>query len=108
MLEDGLQPTGYGFYPAFVALAQAYGFSIDEVPIVYRPRYSDVASLSLRDVVDFQRSLGPLRQRVQEVRAKMRSDQATWASRSGRMRGQQAAVDSSFGADVELERLADR
>ena len=106
VLEDGMQLTGYGFYPAFVALAQAYGFSIDEVPIVYRPRYSDVASLSLRDVVDFQRSLAPLRQRVQEVRAKMRSDQATWASRSGRMRDQEAMVDSSFGADVELERLA--
>ena len=36
----------------------------------------------------------------------MRSDQATWASRSGRMRDQEAMVDSSFGADVELERLA--
>ena len=36
----------------------------------------------------------------------MRSDQATWASRSGRMRDQEATAGSSFGADVELERLA--
>ncbi|MGH8919593.1 MAG: glycosyltransferase, partial [Actinomycetes bacterium] len=106
VLEDGLAIEGYGFYPAFVALAEAYGYSVDEVPIVYRPRYSGVATLSLRDVADFQRSLRPVRQRAQEVRSKMRADQATWASRSGRMRGQPAVAGSSFGADVELERLA--
>ena len=37
----------------------------------------------------------------------MRSDQATWAGRSGRMLDQQAAAGSSFGAGVELERLAE-
>ena len=65
--------------------------------------------LSLRDVVDFAAqprpaSAGALRR----CGPKMRSDQATWAVRSGRMLDQQAAVGSSFGADVELERLADR
>ena len=106
VLEDGLAIEGYGFYPAFVTLAQAYGYSVDEVPIVYRPRYSGVATLSLRDVTDFRRSLVDVRSRAQEVRSKMLADQATWASRSGRMIGQQAASGSSFGADVELERLA--
>ena len=106
VLEDGLQLTGYGFYPAFVALAQAYGFSIDEVPIVYRPRYSDVARCRCATSSTSSAVSPRSASRVQEVRAKMRADQATWASRSGRMRDQEATVDSSFGADVELERLA--
>ena len=109
VLDDGLRAsTGYGFYPAFVALAQAYGFSVDEVPIVFRPRYSDVATLSLRDVGDFQSQPRPASgPRTSEVRAKMRADQAdvgvavgTDARPGGR------PVGSSFGADVELERLA--
>jgi SAM-dependent methyltransferase len=37
----------------------------------------------------------------------MRADQATWAGRSSRMLDQEAAAGSSFGADVELERLAE-
>ena len=44
---------------------------------------------------------------AQQIRAEMRADQATWASRSSRMLDQQAAAGSSFGADVELERLAE-
>jgi SAM-dependent methyltransferase len=106
VLADGLSIDGYGFYAAFVALAQAYGFSVDEVPIVFRPRYSDVATLSVRDIADFAQRMPEVRARAHEVRAKMRADQSTWAARSGRLRGQDAAAGSSFGADVELERLA--
>ena len=106
VLADGLSVDGYGFYPAFVALAQAYGFSVDEVPIVFRPRYSDVQALSARDIADFTRQMPEIRARAHEVRAKIRADQSTWAARSGRMRGQDAAAGSLFGADVELERLA--
>jgi 2-polyprenyl-3-methyl-5-hydroxy-6-metoxy-1,4-benzoquinol methylase len=107
VLGDGFQVDGYGFYPAFVALAQAYGFGVDEVPIVFRPRYSDVEALSVHDVTAFARAMPEIRARTSEVRAKMRADQATWAARSARLRGQQAEVGSEFGAGVELERLAE-
>lgn len=101
-----LQP-GFAFYSTFVTLTQAYGFSIDEVPISFRPRYSGVDSISLGDVGAFARSLPALRRRSQQIRAEMRADQPTWVRRSSRMLDQEAAAGSSFGADVELERLAE-
>ena len=103
--DDALQP-GFAFYSTFVALTQAYGFSIEEVPISFRPRYSGMDSVSVDDVVEFARSLRFVRRRTVQIRADMRADQATWASRSNRMLDQQAGAGSSFGADVELERLA--
>jgi len=106
LADDALQP-GFAFYSTFVALTQAYGFSIDEVPISFRPRYSGMDSVSVDDVAEFVRSLGTVRRRTQQIRADMRADQATWAGRSSRMLDQQAAAGSSFGADVELERLAE-
>lgn len=106
LADDALVP-GFSFYSTFVALTQAYGFSIDEVPISFRPRYSGVDSVSVDDVAEFARSLALVRRRTQQIRADMRADQATWASRSSRMLDQQAAAGSSFGADVELERLAE-
>lgn len=105
LADDTLRP-GFSFYSTFVGLTQAYGFSIDEVPIAFRPRYSGVDSVSLDDVAEFARSLATVRRRTQQIRAHMRADQATWASRSSRMLDQDAAAGSSFGADVELERLA--
>jgi SAM-dependent methyltransferase len=107
VLDDPAITPGFTFYSTFVALAQAYGFSIDEVPISFRPRYSGVDSVSLDDLGEFARSLRVIRRRTQQIRAEMRADQATWASRSNRMLDQQAAAGSSFGADVELERLAE-
>lgn len=106
LADDTLQP-GFSFYSTFVALTQAYGFSIDEVPISFRPRYSGVDSVSVDDVAEFARSLALVRRRTQQIRADMRADQATWAGRSSRMLDQQAQAGSSFGADVELERLAE-
>lgn len=106
LADDALQP-GFAFYSTFVALTQAYGFSIDEVPISFRPRYSGMDSVSVDDVAEFVRSLGTVRRRTQQIRADMRADQATWAGRSSRMLDQQAAAGSSFGAEVELERLAE-
>ena len=105
--DDVALRPGFAFYSTFVALTQAYGFSVDEVPISFRPRYSGVDAVSLDDVSEFARSLPVVRRRTQAIRAEMRSDQATWAGRSGRMLDQQAAAGSSFGAEVELERLAD-
>ena len=106
VLADGALHPGFAWYSTFVALAQAYGFSIDEVPISFRPRYSGIDSVSLGDVREFARSLPAIRRRTLQIRAEMRADQPTWVSRSGRMVDQEAAAGSSFGADVELERLA--
>jgi FkbM family methyltransferase len=59
------------------------------------------------DVAEFVQSLPEVRRHCQQIRADMRADQATWASRSNRMLDQHAAAGSSFGADSELERLAE-
>jgi glycosyltransferase involved in cell wall biosynthesis len=107
LLADELLEPGFAFYSTFVALTQAYGFSIDEVPISFRPRYSGIDSVSLSDVAEFARSLPAVRRHTRRLRADMRADQATWASRSSRLLDQQAVSGSSFGADVELERLAE-
>ena len=107
LLADELLQPGFAFYSTFVALTQAYGYTIDEVPISFRPRYSGIDSVSVGDVGEFVRSLPAVRRHAQQIRAEMRADQATWASRSNRMLDQQAAAGSSFGADVELERLAE-
>ena len=107
LLADPLLSSGFAFHSTVVALTQAYGFSIDEVPISFRPRYSGIDGVTLGDVADFARNLGPLRRRTQQIRAEMRHDQATWATRSSRMLDQDAEAGSSFGANVELERLAE-
>ena len=92
----------YGFYCEFVAVAQAYGFAVEEVPIMFRPRFTPVAPLRPRDLVEFAADLRRIRERIRRVRAEMQIDQATWAARSGRMRGQDAQVGSEFGALEEL------
>jgi 2-polyprenyl-3-methyl-5-hydroxy-6-metoxy-1,4-benzoquinol methylase len=107
MLADDLLEPGFAFYSTFVALTQAYGYTIDEVPISFRPRYSGIDSVSVDDVAEFMRSLPAVRRHSQQIRADMRADQATWASRSSRMLDQEATAGSSFGADAELERLAE-
>ena len=107
VLADAVVRPGFAFYSTFVALTQAYGFTVDEVPIAFRPRYSGIDSATIDDLGQFARSLGPLRRRTAEIRAEMRADQATWATRSARLADQEAEAGSSFGADAELERLAD-
>jgi SAM-dependent methyltransferase len=97
----------YGFYAEFVAVAKALGFSVDEVPITFRPRYSGVDALTGRDLIGFAGDLPRIRHRVQLVRGHMRRDQTDWASRSGRMRGQAATTDAEFGALDELGTLSD-
>lgn len=106
MLADPLLEPGFAFYSTFVALVQAYGYTIDEVPISFRPRYSGIDSIALGDVAGFLGGLPSVSRHAQQIRAEMRADQATWANRSNRMVDQHAAAGSSFGADVELERLA--
>lgn len=104
---ETLRVEGYGFFSAFVAITQAYGFSIDEVPITFRPRYSGISKLSHRDLVDFALNLFKVRAQVHEIRAEMRADQATWAMRSSRMREQATHTAAEFAAVEELTSLAD-
>lgn len=107
VLGDPLVEPGFAFYSTFIALSSAYGFSVHEVPIAFRPRYSGVDGLNVDDVVAFGRSLGPLRRRVSELRAEHLRDQTEWVERSSRHAEQAAEVGSTFGADTELERLAE-
>ena len=96
----------YGFYCEFVAVAQAYGFAVDEVPITFGPRFTPVEPLRARDLLEFAADLHRIRRRIRRVRAEMHIDQATWAARSGRMRSQAAEIGSEFGALEELGELS--
>jgi 2-polyprenyl-3-methyl-5-hydroxy-6-metoxy-1,4-benzoquinol methylase len=97
--------SDYGFYCEFVAAAQAYGFTVDEVPITFRPRFADVPPLRLHDLARFWADLRRIRGRIKTIRAEMIGDQATWAARSGRMRSQAPESGSEFGALEELTEL---
>ena len=52
---------GYSFFSTTVGLAEAAGFTITEVPIVFRPRYSGLSKLNRREVWRYFASLGSLR-----------------------------------------------
>lgn len=96
----------YGFYCEFVAAVQAYGFTVDEVPISFRPRFAPVPRLHLCDLVEFWADIRRLRSRVRSIRSEMAIDQATWAARSGLMREQSGEIGSQFGALEELTELS--
>jgi 2-polyprenyl-3-methyl-5-hydroxy-6-metoxy-1,4-benzoquinol methylase len=96
----------YGFYCEFVAVAQAYGFVVDEVPITFGPRFTPVEPLAIRDLVAFAGDVRRIRGRIRRVRGEMQIDQATWAVRSGRMRSQAPEIGSEFGALEELGELS--
>lgn len=96
----------YGFYCEFAAIVQAYGFTVDEVPITFRPRFAEVPSLRIADLIRFGSDVRRLRARVRSVRSEMAIDQATWAARSGLMREQSPEIGSEFGALEELTELS--
>ena len=96
----------YGFYCEFVAAVQAFGFSVDEVPITFRPRFAEVDPLHVGDLTTFWSDLRRLRARIRSIRADMAIDQATWAARSGLMREQSPEIGSEFGALDELTELS--
>jgi SAM-dependent methyltransferase len=96
----------YGFYCEFAAAVQAYGFSVDEVPISFRPRFAEVPPLRVADLTEFWADLRRLRARMRDIRSDMALDQATWAARSGRMREQSPETGSEFGALEELTELS--
>lgn len=96
----------YGYYCEFAAVVQAFGFTVEEVPICFRPRFGEVPRLTLADLLDFWSDLRRLRARVRSIRADMVTDQATWATRSGLMREQSPSTGSEFGALDELTELS--
>lgn len=106
VLSDPPRATGYAWFSAVVALSQAHGFAIDEVPITFRPRYSGVRDLTSADVATFARELVAVRRHVSEIRREMLSDQALWAQRSPHLRVQGESSESTFAATQELTNLA--
>lgn len=96
----------YGFYCEFVAAAQAYGFSVDEVPITFRPRFAAVPALRPADLAQFFRDVHRIRRRIRSIRAEVAVDQSTWAARSGLLRHQSPTAGSQFGALDELTELS--
>ena len=107
LLDEGLPTETYGFFSAMVAVVQAHGFAVDEVPITFRPRYSGVGELAGADLHEFAGNLMPIHRRVRHIRREMRSNQALWAQRNPRLRAQAATGASLFGATEELTNLAD-
>lgn len=107
LLDEDLPRETYGLFSAMVAVVQAHGFAVDEVPITFRPRYSGAGDVAGADLREFIRNLLPIRRRVQAVRRAMRGNQAVWAQRNPRLRAQAATGESVFGATEELAQLAD-
>jgi 2-polyprenyl-3-methyl-5-hydroxy-6-metoxy-1,4-benzoquinol methylase len=106
LLDEDLPTETYGFFSAMVAVVQAHGFAVDEVPITFRPRYSGAGDVDRADMKEFAGNLLPIHRRVREIRREMRSNQALWAQRNPRLRAQAATGESLFGAVEELSNLA--
>jgi len=106
LVTEPPEADGYGFFAAIIGIAQAHGFTIDEVPIIFRPRYSGVAKLGRQDLAEFARALVTTRRQVDVIRDAMRSNQALWAQRSARLQAQGTGADSTFGATEELSHLS--
>jgi 2-polyprenyl-3-methyl-5-hydroxy-6-metoxy-1,4-benzoquinol methylase len=106
LLEEQLPRDTYGVFSAMVAVVQAHGFGVDEVPITFRPRYSNAARLEEHDLREFASGLPDVRRHVSDIRAEMRGNQALWAQRNPRLRVQSATGESMFGATEELAQLS--
>ena len=106
LLEETLPPETYGIFSAMVAIIQAHGYAVDEVPITFRPRYAYGGRLEQRELREFAASLPAVRRHVSEIRRAMRGNQAVWAQRNPRLRAQSESGDSVFGATEELANLS--
>lgn len=106
LLDEQLPTETYGFFSAMVAVVQAHGFAVDEVPITFRPRYSGAGELRRADLKEFAGNLLPVHRQVRAIRRDMRSNQALWAQRNPRLRAQAAIGESVFGATDELANLS--
>jgi glycosyltransferase involved in cell wall biosynthesis/SAM-dependent methyltransferase len=97
-----LDVNGYSFFSTFIAIAQANGYSIDEVPIHFRPRYSGLSKLTTGDCTKFFSNLFAVREAAKAIRRGRRR-----AARTDGARLQAVSTDSEFGAAEELDFLAD-
>jgi SAM-dependent methyltransferase len=107
LLDEQLPSDPVGCFAAMAPIVQAHGFGIDEVPIVFRPRYVDAAGVDGADLASFVTGLPSTRRRVRGIRRTMRHDQSIWAQRNPKLRAQQAVGESEFGATEELFALSD-
>ena len=107
LIDEQLPTETYGFFSAMVAVVQAHGFAVDEVPIVFRPRFLPMTQLDQHDLPQFLGSLTDIRTTVRSVRKEMRKNQAVWAQRNPRLRAQAVTGESVFGAIEEMTALAD-
>ncbi len=107
LLGETLPSESYGFFSAMVAVVQAHGFAVDEVPITFRPRYADEGNADRGAIRAFARALPSVRRQVWRIRREMRTNQALWAQRNPRLREQVTGGESVFGAMEELSNLAD-
>ncbi len=107
LLDEPLPSETYGFFSAMVAIVQAHGFGVDEVPITFRPRFLPATQLDQHDLPQFLGSLGRIRRTVKQTRREMRKNQAVWAQRNPRLRAQAVTGESVFGAIEEMTALAD-
>lgn len=64
----GLSVDGYSVLSSLVALSQATGFSIDEVPIEFRPRLAGRSKLRLGDYPEFIYNLFKIRRAARKAR----------------------------------------
>jgi glycosyltransferase involved in cell wall biosynthesis/SAM-dependent methyltransferase len=103
---EELKVDGYGFFSAFVALTQAHGYTIDEVPIIFRPRYSGISKLTRKELLDFFTNLFKVRKQVHMVRSATHDDQTAWATHSSLFNRQHAEDGKAFGGEKELANLA--
>ena len=103
---EHLSTDGYGFFSSFAVLTQANGFTIDEVPITFRPRYSGVSKLTPRQVVESFANLFTLRRQAKQIREINLDDQTTWAQRSSRFQHQASSDHTAYAAMPELQALA--
>lgn len=61
LASDSRRYSGYSFFSTTIALAEAAGFVITEVPIEFRPRYSGQSKLNQREAIRYFTSLRALR-----------------------------------------------
>ena len=90
-----LRVAGYGFFSAFIALAQANGYDIHESPIIFRPRSAGLSKLTLSDCGEFFVNLFAVRKVARVAR---RQHQSAF---------QAPDTSADFGAASEQERLSD-
>ncbi len=103
---ESLRVEGYGFFSAFIAMSQANGFTVGEVPIHFRPRYAGTSKLTTADLWDFWVNLWKVRRQVQATRQEHHMDQTLWAERSPIFAAQAPDDTGSFAGKSELDLLA--